>query len=258
LGLLPPLCFLAGRWRVAYEFYRRGMAAISAGDHDRALTLASEAVRLEPALALYWAGRGFARYYLADYQAAIADLSQAIKLDRAVEQAHAYRGLAYLALNEPQLALDDLSLHACVGVDDAWVAWYRATAREEVFAWERAAEDYRLAYRLDESLHAAVICLARLQACCPLAALRDGAKAIANAERICVLEGWTNYISVSVLAAGYAESGDFATAIRYARQAHDLAPDDDKPNRLQRIEEYQRGECYRLPGLNFTVECNAP
>jgi len=135
------------------------------------------------------------------------------------------------------------------------VAYHRGFARQEVFAWERAAEDFALAYRLDDSLHAAAISLARLQACCPLAVVRDGQKAVANAERICAIEGWNNWSSVSIVAAAYAECGDFATAIRYAQQAHDLAPDDEKPERLRRIEQFQRNECYRLPEWEAKAEC---
>ena len=256
-GLLWPLGILAGRWRVAYQLACRGVEAIDAGDQPRAVELLSASIRLAPAEATYWVNRGIAWYRREDFDAAIADLTHAIQLAPADKHARAYRGYAYLAVGQPQLALDDLSLYPCENGDDALVAYYRGIAREEVFAWERAAEDFRLAYRLDETLHAAAIMLARLQACCPHALVRDGVKAIANAERICALEGWNNWHSLSILAAAYAETGDFANAIEYAQQAHDLAPDEEQPERRRRLEQYERRECYRLPEWATEAECQA-
>ena len=43
---------------------------------------------------------------------------------------------------------------------------------------------------------------------------------------------------MSVLASGYAELGDFERAIEYAQLTLALAPEEEKPERARRIEQY--------------------
>lgn len=51
-----------------------------------------------------------------------------------------------------------------------------------------------------------------------------------------------------VLAAAYAEIGDFESALRFARQSADLAPESEKETRRARIRQYEQGIPFRLPG----------
>jgi hypothetical protein len=56
--------------------------------------------------------------------------------------------------------------------------------------------------------------LAHLYATCPDSNLRDGKKAVEHGQRACELSEWKNPQALHTLAAGYAEAGDFASAIR--------------------------------------------
>jgi Flp pilus assembly protein TadD len=76
--------------------------------------------------------------------------------------------------------------------------------------------------------------------------MRNGQQAVDNARRICILTEWNDWVSLSVLAAAYAEIGDFPSAIRFARQAADSAPESEKNTRLSRIQQYERCIPFRL------------
>ncbi len=95
-----------------------------------------------------------------------------------------------------------------------------------------AFDDYLIAYKLDSTQNSAGIYLARLQAGCPVESLRDASKAIENATNMCVRTNWKDWIAISVLAAAYSEADDFDKALNYAKLAYELAPDDEKDERL--------------------------
>ena len=106
--------------------------------------------------------------------------------------------------------------------------------------------DYLLAYELNPSETTAGISLARLQAACPVQEIRNGSKAVDNAYRMCVRTEWKDWVAVSVLAAAHAEEGNFETAVKFAKRASDLAPEEKKTERQRRIEQFQAGIPFRI------------
>ena len=58
-----------------------------------------------------------------------------------------------------------------------------------------------------------------LEATCPDPAFRNGQQAISDATKACKTLLWQDEQSIATLAAAYAESGDFDSAVRYAEQA---------------------------------------
>ena len=52
--------------------------------------------------------------------------------------------------------------------------------------------------------------------------LRNGKAAVVSATRACELTTWHDANVISTLAAAYAESGDFASAVHYEKMAQDL------------------------------------
>jgi tetratricopeptide (TPR) repeat protein len=87
---------------------------------------------------------------------------------------------------------------------------------------------------------------ALLLASAPDSTIRDGRQAVEYARRVCERENWANWRSVSVLAAAYAETGDFDQAIHFAEVALQIAPEEEKQTRSERRQQYQRGEPYRI------------
>lgn len=86
-----------------------------------------------------------------------------------------------------------------------------------------------------------------LLATCPDPTYRDGQQAIESARRACELTSWSNVAIVDTLAAAYAESGDFASAIRWQREALDRSAPGTPDRRAfkDRLGLYTRGLPYR-------------
>jgi tetratricopeptide (TPR) repeat protein len=91
-----------------------------------------------------------------------------------------------------------------------------------------AISDYEAAVRVDPNYARAFSDLAWLRAACPATDLRDGAKAIEDANKACELTDWKDHRYVSTLAAVYAEVGEFATAIKWQKRATDLLTEDNR------------------------------
>jgi hypothetical protein len=69
------------------------------------------------------------------------------------------------------------------------------------------------------------------QATCPEPAFRNGQRAVKGAKVACSISEWKDENTIDTLAAAYAETGDFDSAVRYAAQAlaiTGIAPVDSK------------------------------
>lgn len=79
-------------------------------------------------------------------------------------------------------------------------------------------------------------------ATCPNSSFRNGGQALQDAKTACKLTNWSDGTAIESLAAAYAETGDFDSAVRYAEEAlgmKDISPTDFK--RLQaRLESFRQ------------------
>jgi len=91
--------------------------------------------------------------------------------------------------------------------------------------------------------------LAWLEATHPLAELRNGAKSTNKATKACELTNWKNAGYVDTLAAAYAETGDFDSAVKWQKESLDLLPEKQRPVHQNGFEErlklYQVDKPYR-------------
>ena len=86
-----------------------------------------------------------------------------------------------------------------------------------------AAVQWREAVRLQPNQVAFANCLAWVLATCPEASVRNGPEAVKLARRAVQLSGGREPAMLGTLAAAYAEAGRFAEAVQTARQALELA-----------------------------------
>jgi tetratricopeptide (TPR) repeat protein len=91
--------------------------------------------------------------------------------------------------------------------------------------------------------------LAWWQATCPAAEVRNGAEAVKNATRVCELTEWKKAQYVDTLAAAYAETGDFDSAVKWQKKAISLLTKEDPaewPAEFDgRLKLYESGKPYR-------------
>ncbi len=76
---------------------------------------------------------------------------------------------------------------------------------------------------------------------------RDAEKATDYATRACELTDWEKSGLLDTLAAACAASGDFDVAVKWQLKSIELAPDEQKPELLERLDGYRAKEPNPLP-----------
>ncbi len=194
-----------------YLYNNRAAIYEAQKEYDRAVADYNTALSFSPREPFYWANAAGARLKMKDYAKAIANCDQAIALDAAFPVAYRIRASAWARRGDPVRASNDFSTAARLDPDGpnsyASPAWTRAT--------------------------------------CPVARCRDGRQAVELARRACELSQWKDSWCLDVLAAAYAESRDFKSAVKYADDALKLAPALDRPEISQRLKLYREGKPFR-------------
>jgi len=175
----------------ASAYYLRGITWGLKGDPDLAIADFGDVLRLSPSAETYIC-RGLVWSKKKEYEKAIADYNQAIRLDP--NHAFAYNN--------------------------------RGRARFSVRDYDKAIADFNQSMRLDPNNSFVFSNAAWLRATCSDAQFRNGTKAVELATKACELAGWTRSEAVESLAAAYAETGDFDSAIKYQNKAIELNPTD--------------------------------
>jgi tetratricopeptide (TPR) repeat protein len=181
-------------------------------EYDKAIADFSEAIRLYP----YWANtfnnRGWTWHRKKELDKAIADYNEAIRLDPTCVLAISNRGLA----------------------------------RQDKGEYYKAHEDYGRSVKVDPSYARGWAARAWLYATCPDKKFRDGKLAVATATKACELTGWKEADKLGVLAAAYAEKGDFAKAVRWQEKANERYVDpEDRKKGVERLWLYKDKKPYR-------------
>lgn len=196
--------------------------------------------------------RGISLSGLGQNEAAIEELSSVIdalsgdaEQDMLVNSLEARAG-AFLGIGIVEKAVSDID--RIQGIDGLTVSNLNLQAQSEFLLedYKAASNCYRKAITIDASHADSFSQLAVIQACCPADNLRDGKLAEENARQACELSAWNDWTHISVLAAAKAEQGDFEQAIELAEWALRLAPNQEKQERQERVEQYRNSEPMRL------------
>ena len=158
---------------------------LAAGEYDKAITAYNRALRLNPKSSVDYNGRGCAWLAKGEYDKALTDFNRAIRLDKQIPFCYHNRG----------------------------TAWYAK------HAYGKAVADFNQAVRLDPNDPETYRFLAWLQATCPDQQYRNGQMALKNANRADQLTGGKTSSCSVVLAAAYAETGDFDKARQWINTA---------------------------------------
>ncbi len=234
-----------------------GTALVQEKKYAEAVAVFEDALRLNPRSADIESNLGAALNYLDKADEAIAHLRSAIQLDPEHAMAHYHMGNALLQKEQFAEAADEFRLAAQLNprsagaynnlglvlvrqgkLDEAVEAfavalrlepnnalthYHLATTLGSLRRTGEAIQHYREALKTAPDFAEALNNLAWILAANPDAAVRNGAEAVALAERACKLTEYKQPVMVGTLAAAYAETGRFAEAVSTAEKARALA-----------------------------------
>jgi tetratricopeptide (TPR) repeat protein len=203
----------------ALLFTCRGLAYYGLRAYDRAIADFSEAIRRDPQVPTARANRGLLLAYQGHYEKAISDLTQAGPETSSRMSLHASLADAYFQTGRRDKARAEYARVTQLPVKDKSEYAMRAKAYVAVGQYKAAALDFAAATKREPSDSYVLNAAAWFAATCLDSAFRDGRSAVRDATRACEGTHWKDAGYIDTLAAAYAETGDFAHAIQYARQA---------------------------------------
>jgi eukaryotic-like serine/threonine-protein kinase len=270
----------------AYAHLNLGYSLQAKGDSDGAIAAYREAIRLNPKDASFHFRLGVILCDVKrDYGGAIAAFKEAIRLDPKDSRAHGNLGVALRGKGHPDAAIatyreairldpKNASFHVRLGAilcdvkhdyDGAINAFNEAIRLNPNYAdahfdlgiallgkrdLDGAIAAFREAIRLAPRHADAHINLSWLLAAGP-DPVRDGKRAIEHATRACELTEWKNPEFIGILAAAYAEAGDFDRAVEFQKKALAFPAVEKEPGKVgrERLALYERKKPYRDPSL---------
>jgi tetratricopeptide (TPR) repeat protein len=132
-------------------------------------------------------------------------------------------GVMYANQHENQKAIDSLTQALEQAPDNALAMQLRADVLLRLGRHEEAIADYEACLKFTPDDTSALNNLAWVLATSPQDDLRDGRRSIELAQKACELTDYKAAHILSTLASGYAESGDFDTAIKWSTKAVEVA-----------------------------------
>jgi tetratricopeptide (TPR) repeat protein len=235
----------------ADAFVARGTTYQRIYELDNALADYDAAIRINPKHVAAFNGRGSALHDKGEYENAIAEFDEAIRLDPKNPTAYVRRGSVWNSEGELDKALVDFDKAIRLDPKNAEAYFHRGGTWEWSHKLDKALADYDAAIRLDPKSIVAREKRAWIRATSWDDNYRDGAKAVADATKVIEdasksvfeLTDWRHPYRLCMLAAAYAESGEFDKAVEWQEKAIELVPDDDDfPSRLKL---YQAKKPYR-------------
>lgn len=198
--------------RNATAFCYRGYTWYSKGKHKQGLDDVDEALQLNPQLRTAYMTRASIRVLTKQWGDAEADWSEVIRLDPNDSDGHQCRGFCRLCKGDADNGLKDL--------DEA--------------------------LRLDPQNVRAYCAIALLRATCPDEVYRNGIQAIEFATKANESSSWKDWNHLLLLASAYAETGDFASAVKWAEKSLEFAPQLKRKDVREHLELYRADKPYRL------------
>ena len=230
------------RWRAVHN---RGVSYFALGRTELAMSDFTRTIQLQPKFPTAYFNRGELRFETGDLRGAVSDYDQAIRLG--VEDSSAYegRGYALLQLGQHAAAVADFNMVIRFKPNDAGAHLSRGEAHTKLHRWEEAARDFNQAIALDGKRTRAYERAAWLMATCPDARFRQTKLAVEVARKAIELAGETNHRNLNILAAAYANSGEFEKARLIQAKAIDAAPQVVTAEYHQSMRQYERSRPVR-------------
>jgi tetratricopeptide (TPR) repeat protein len=222
-----------------YFYLLRSMAWDAKGEYAKAMADCNEAVRLDPRNSSNYVCRGQVWIELKKIDNALNDFDQASRLDPKYATPYICRGMAWHAKGDFAKAIEAYNQAMQIDPKDMSAYYYRGLSRVAKREYDQALDDFDRALRLDAKDEQAWNGKAWLEATCPDAEHRDAKLAVEHATKACQFSDWKEPAMLDSLAAAYAESGDFANAVKWQTKARDLAPAVERADFQTRLDLYK-------------------
>lgn len=263
----------------AETYEARGLALSLAQKYDEAMESLNKAIELQPESTVAYTHRGRIRALRGDIPAALTDVEHALKLQPGSIVARQLHASLLGSTGKFDEALADLNVLRRAMPDNTEVleqiaAVYQASKQpsKAIDAYDRVIEinpkaggafrgradsylamgkqteaiaDYEAALTIEPRNSGVLNNLAWILATSPEDKLRNGKRAIELATLACEVTEYKQAHILSTLAAGYAESGDFDTAINWSKKAVELGKENIKGQLGKELESYQAKKPWR-------------
>lgn len=233
------------------SYVQLGEALYKNGQPDQAVKVYQTAISITPVhpkahlqLATVFIARG-------NDPQAIPHLEKVIAVQPLHKHANLMLAKSLGRTGQSQQALPYFARHLHIAPDDPEGHYYTALTLMRLRDEKTAIAHLSHAISLKEDHLPATMLLARVLATLNDDTLRDGPRAVALAERACIMTEYKSAAALDALAAAKAETNDFTAAITHAREAIRLA-EQSKNKRLTdqvriRLSLYESGKPYRHP-----------
>ena len=224
-----------------------GVLLMEKGKSSEAIRHCTEAVRIDPQLAKGHLNLGFVLFRQGKDEEAIASYREALRIQPTYAKAHYNLGFSLARQGKADEAISHF--HEALAVDPASPGAHRslAMALDDKGEHEEAIGHYREAIRLDPEDPISHNNLAWLRATHSSPSFRNGAEAVALAERACDLLGTRDPHFLDTLAAAYAEAGRFPKAIETLEEAISLAASGGQEELVLELEQRLQGYMLEHP-----------
>jgi tetratricopeptide (TPR) repeat protein len=140
-----------------------------------------------------------------------------------------------------------LNLRPSTAVDHRYAEVYlgRGMAKYGAGKFADALKDVEESLTLNPDLGLAYTVRSQILASSPDPEVRDGEQAVQSATRACELVGWDQWQCLAPLAAAYAETGDFDSAINWASKAIEIPTDVQHENLEKELRLYKSRKPFR-------------
>lgn len=213
---------------MAAAFYTRGKTYKHMEEFDKAMIEFNRAIELDPKNPFNFAQCATIQNQLGHFDEAIADCDKAISLRQTIMPIelnpmdtllYFTRAMAYASKGDYKKAIRDLGVVITIDPKSSAAYSSRGLLQARQGDYSRGIADCEKAVEIDPKYANGYNNLAWLLAICPDAKKRDGKRALEEARKACELTRWKDALCLGTFAAAFAETGDFAGAVKWQKKS---------------------------------------
>ncbi len=215
-------------------------------NYDEALKDVNKVLLFQPGTIAAHRLRSFIYSIQEKHDQAIEDMQLLARAEPDETQWQIDLAMIYNSAERPRQAIEVLTKVLEIEEENETALFGRGNAYLSTGQHREAIEDYERAMKVNADDDGVLNNLAWVLATSTFDELRNGDRSIELGIKACELTEYKKAHILSTLAAGYAETGDFETAIKWSTKSVELAEDERQLKDLSKeLESYKKGEPWR-------------